>query len=111
MRYWADGGKTKLDNLLLLCAHHHRLVHEAGWKVEWWSEDRPAFTDPRGQVHVNGRAPEPAPTLPEDPTRALIAQNRLHGTDPDGHTAGARWRTEFDIPRRVYLTALEALGR
>src|SRR5690606_3379848 len=32
IRPWADGGPTKLDNLLLLCAFHHTLIHE-GWKL------------------------------------------------------------------------------
>lgn len=49
-RMRADGGETSLPNLLLLCSHHHRLVHEADWKVEWWGRDRPAFVDPRGQI-------------------------------------------------------------
>ena len=26
--HWADGGPTTLDNLALLCRHHHRQVHE-----------------------------------------------------------------------------------
>ena len=30
---WAGGSETALDNLLLLCRHHHRLVHEEGWSV------------------------------------------------------------------------------
>jgi hypothetical protein len=32
---WArDGGETEIDNLVLLCRHHHVLVHEGGWKVK-----------------------------------------------------------------------------
>ena len=30
---WADGGTTDLDNLATLCRKHHRLKHEAGWRV------------------------------------------------------------------------------
>jgi len=32
-RHWADGGETKLDNLLLLCRRHHRVVHELGCEL------------------------------------------------------------------------------
>jgi hypothetical protein len=28
--HWAHGGETGKDNLIMLCRHHHRLVHEGG---------------------------------------------------------------------------------
>ena len=31
--HWADGGDTSLDNLILLCGHHHRLIHNAPWTI------------------------------------------------------------------------------
>lgn len=31
--HWTDGGPTKLDNLALVCKHHHRRVHEEGWTL------------------------------------------------------------------------------
>jgi Domain of unknown function (DUF222)/HNH endonuclease len=31
--HWAHGGPTDLDNLLLLCRRHHRMVHEGGWQL------------------------------------------------------------------------------
>jgi len=31
---WSRGGATNLDNGVLLCRHHHLLIHNNGWKVE-----------------------------------------------------------------------------
>jgi len=31
--HWAHGGRTDLDNLVLLCAYHHRLFHEDGFSM------------------------------------------------------------------------------
>jgi hypothetical protein len=54
VRHWADGGETSLSNCLLLCTYHHTLVHERGWRVEWWGRARPVFFDPRRQAHFDG---------------------------------------------------------
>jgi len=32
--WWRRGGRTDLDNLLLICSFHHKLVHELGWRIE-----------------------------------------------------------------------------
>ncbi|TMF26980.1 MAG: DUF222 domain-containing protein, partial [Chloroflexi bacterium] len=31
--HWVDGGETNLENTVLLCKRHHRMVHEGGWKL------------------------------------------------------------------------------
>jgi Domain of unknown function (DUF222)/HNH endonuclease len=57
VHHWAKGGPTTLGNLVLLCRHHHRLVHEGGWHVDRrlrfydrWGEPFPAVPRlPRGQ--------------------------------------------------------------
>jgi hypothetical protein len=33
VHHWEHGGGTDLDNMLLLCPSHHRLVHEGGWQI------------------------------------------------------------------------------
>ena len=33
IQHWANGGPTSLDNLVQLCRHHHRLLHEGGYSV------------------------------------------------------------------------------
>jgi len=46
--YQADDGPTTLENLILLCRRHHRLVHEEGWTLVARAESRagshPALT-------------------------------------------------------------------
>jgi predicted restriction endonuclease len=32
--HWADGGETSLDNTLLLCSSHHRLLHEGQFRIK-----------------------------------------------------------------------------
>jgi Domain of unknown function (DUF222)/HNH endonuclease len=31
--HWIHGGTSDLDNLILLCHRHHRMVHEGGWQI------------------------------------------------------------------------------
>ena len=33
VKEWADGGETRLSNLLLVCSTHHRLVHEGRLRI------------------------------------------------------------------------------
>ena len=44
--HWADGGATELDNLVLLCGHHHRLLHHSEWECVL-TDGRPEFVPPR----------------------------------------------------------------
>lgn len=56
VQHWADGGETSLDNLLLLCATHHRLVHEGGFGIVRARDGRCYFRRPDGRpVEVNRR--------------------------------------------------------
>ncbi|NNE06189.1 MAG: DUF222 domain-containing protein [Xanthomonadales bacterium] len=50
IRHWADGGETSVDNLVLLCRAHHRLVHEGGFGVEMKRGQQVQFTNPRGET-------------------------------------------------------------
>jgi hypothetical protein len=44
---WADGGPTSLNNAVLLCGHHHRLIHHSPWQVRQSPADGlPEFIPP-----------------------------------------------------------------
>lgn len=48
IRQWARGhGATCLDNLVLLCGRHHRVIHHEGWSVRIGADGLPVFRPPR----------------------------------------------------------------
>jgi hypothetical protein len=59
VQHWAQGGETCLDNLMLLCGHHHRLVHEGGFQIFVDNHGDPCFRRPDGRaVPACGFRPE-----------------------------------------------------
>jgi len=65
--HWARGAETKLSNLVLLCGHHHRLVHEGGFSVARMADGSLAFRRPDGR---------PVPAVPS-PARGSCKELRL----------------------------------
>ncbi|WP_175547938.1 HNH endonuclease signature motif containing protein [Saccharopolyspora flava] len=43
---WFHGGETSLTNMVMLCAHHHRIVHSDRWTIAI-TDGRAVFTPPR----------------------------------------------------------------
>jgi len=88
IQHWADGGETRLDNLVLLCRHHHRLVHEGGYGVRMTARG-PAFSDPTGRI---------IPPAPETRFRgnvfALKLANRRNGLEIGPQTPIPLWQGE-----------------
>jgi hypothetical protein len=72
VHHWAHGGETSLDNLVLLCRHHHRLVHEGGVSVQHEGGGL-AFRDRWGNRL------DPSPSLPPSNHADLRRHNRLAG--------------------------------
>lgn len=46
MIHWTDNGPTSLDNSVLLCGHHHRLIHVGEWAVRLAADGMPEFIPP-----------------------------------------------------------------
>lgn len=59
VRHWADGGETKLSNLVTLCRFHHRLVHEGQVIVQTLDDGAFRFVRPDGRT-FDSPAPVPA---------------------------------------------------
>jgi hypothetical protein len=47
IQHWADGGETSLENSVMLCPQHHRLIHHSDWTVSL-DNGRPVFVPPDG---------------------------------------------------------------
>ena len=55
IQHWADGGETKLANLITLCGFHHGLVHEGGYGLKRTDDGLFVFTRPNGtRIEENG---------------------------------------------------------
>ena len=70
IHHWAAGGETNLDNLVQLCRHHHRLVHEGGFDVARLPDHTLRFTRPDGQTIEAGAEPLPRAKFVDDPHAA-----------------------------------------
>jgi len=50
IRHWANGGDTSVKNAVLLCRHHHTLIHQSEWEVKMVHEIptfyAPSWLDP-----------------------------------------------------------------
>ncbi len=49
IRHWIDGGETSLTNMILLCGHHHRLIHAAPWTITRTGPAQFEFEPPPGR--------------------------------------------------------------
>ena len=95
IRHWAQGGETSVDNLLLLCRRHHRLVHEGGYTLERLAGGRLRFRGPRG-------APVPAvPRPPPGSRQQLLACNRRRGLSIDAQTCASGDGDPLDLELAV----------
>ncbi len=54
---WKPGGHTDLDNLALLCLHHHHLVHSKGWSMSGNANEELTVVGPTGRVMVSRPSP------------------------------------------------------
>ncbi len=77
IRHWLHGGSTSLDNLVLLCPRHHRMVHEDGFAIAVATDGTLVFRSPRRQALV----PNPCRATIEAAAQSLQAWAAEHDID------------------------------
>jgi hypothetical protein len=68
--WWEQGSVTDLDNLVLVCSFHHKLVHEYGWRLTRDGDGSVRWFHPDGTRYRAG--PGSAP-----PHEEIIRQREL----------------------------------
>ena len=91
VEHWAEGGATRLDNLVLLCRRHHRVVHEEGFRLTLDAAGEVEFLRPDGRPFPAA----PPPPLWTGAPLAPIAERLDHaGVTIDGQSSLPAWRGE-----------------
>ena len=88
MEHWADGGRTRLRNLLSLCSSHHRAVHEEGYRVELLASGEARFYRPDGRLIP---AAPPQPPVSGDPLRGIHRALAARGIEVDPSAGEPTW--------------------
>lgn len=102
IRHWADGGETKLSNLVELCGRHHRLLHEGGYGLKFTDDGALVFTRPDGARIAD--VPRP-PALTGHPLEVLQEEHRRLGVSAETH------RCHWDGVRPDYGLAIQVLDQ
>jgi hypothetical protein len=86
VQHWSQGGETSVENLLLVCRRHHRLVHEGGYRLESLPDGGVRFRHPSGVPipDAPGSPPGDADRLLESNLRSGIAIHKDTCLNGDG---------------------------
>jgi hypothetical protein len=113
IQHWANGGQTRLSNLVLLCRFHHRQVHEGGVTIQVLNDGALRFAVKDGRscdslVPTRQAAESTRPN--EDVTRGnwtqLVADLAESDITITPKTAVTRWggeRMDYDLAVGVLL--------
>jgi hypothetical protein len=80
IRHWTNNGPTDKHNLVLLCWHHHHLVHEGGWQLSGDPDSWLDFISPTGNIVTS------LPPPPLDPDLRDRLFGAFSGDPPESET-------------------------
>lgn len=83
VRRWQDGGPTDLGNMVLLCARHHTLVHQQGFRLRLRDDRRLTVATADGVPVLHHPALPPGDRHQLDPARQINART-IEPTHCDG---------------------------
>lgn len=101
VRHWADGGETRLSNLLLLCRRHHRAVHEGRVRVCTDRAGLALFFTRKGRAMAD--APEATGMIGSG------ARANLPAAASSPFSNGAAQYRDSDVPWAIEAAAREAV--
>jgi hypothetical protein len=100
IKHWANGGETRLSNLVLLCRFHHRQVHEGGVDVQVLDDGAlrfvvkgRSFESPVPAQRAAKRS-QPNQVITQGNWKRLAADLSASGIAITPETAVTRWRGE-----------------
>jgi hypothetical protein len=106
VRHWLHGGRTDVDNLILICSFHHRAIHDHGYRIRWVAE--------RWEFRRPDNTPIPSPAALTGNTESLIEVHTRARLQIDHTTLTPHWegdRLDPDpildalLPRRIRTAA------
>ncbi len=103
IKHWADGGETSLENLVLLCRHHHHLVHEGGFACERSDSGDPILRDRRSRRLSASVSTEGKPS--ETDIRRWLDREYFE-TSIHAYDCKARWYAGERIDWRMAVSAM-----
>jgi hypothetical protein len=103
IKHWADGGETSLDNLVLLCRHHHHLVHEGGFACGKIKNGEVVFKDQREQLL--DQSPGLSGVAANDDIQQWI-DREFFEADIDSESCAARWYAGERMDWQAAVSAL-----
>jgi hypothetical protein len=103
--HWADGGATSLDNLMLLCRRHHRLLHEGGFHLAVRGDGHADWIAPNGQglydVPESPRWREDGDEHSPGPLTPVLTRLSIAHVAIDGHSLAVWDGTPFHVGHAI----------